>query len=130
MAAAVIPALEAVAPEIISLITGLVHKAAPAAEQQYGPKTGPVKFADVFGQVITALQNAAKAGQIDKALPSDQTVQLIIQSVVSSMNLSGMLTGAPASTMTNKTTATGFSLGVGSQNVILSAGQTLTVTVK
>lgn len=93
-AAAIIPAVTAIAPSLIDLITGLVHKGAPVAEQQLGPKTGPVKFARVFGEVMAYLQNAAAAGQIDKTLPSDQTVQTIIQAVVTSMNLSGMLTGA------------------------------------
>jgi hypothetical protein len=95
--AAFIPIIASVAPSIISLIAGLVHKNAPIAEATHGPGTGPVKFADVFTAVITALQSAAAAGQIDKTLPSDDSIKAIIQAVVSSMQLSGLL-GATAST--------------------------------
>ncbi len=98
MAAALVPLITTVAPSIISLIAGLVHKSAPAAETQFGPSTGPVKFATVFGDVMTGLQNAAAANQIDKTLPPDQTVQVIIQSIVTSMKLQGMLTGMPTTT--------------------------------
>lgn len=118
MAGAIIPLVTAIAPEIINLITGLVHGAAPVAEQKFGPGTGPVKFADVFGQVIMALQSAATAGQIPKELPSDQTIQTVIQAVVSSMNLAGQLTGVP------------FKPAPVAQNITLKAGQTLTVTVQ
>jgi len=115
MAGAIIPLVTAIAPEIINLIAGLVHKAAPAAEATYGPSTGPVKFATVFASVVTALQSAAAAGQIPKELPSDPTIQTVIQAVVSSMNLTGLLTEAPAATAQP-------------QVVTLKAGQSLTVT--
>lgn len=118
MAAAIVPIVEAIAPSLISLIAGLVHKSAPAAEQQFGSGTGPVKFAAVFGDVITALQSAAKAGQIDKQLPSDQTIQVIIQAVVSSMNLQGQISGAPASA------------SMPQQTIQLSSGQSITIAVK
>ena len=104
MATALIPLIAAIAPEIINLITALVHKAAPAAEQTLGSGTGPVKFAQVFGDVMTALQNAAAAGQIPKALPSDDIVKVVIQAAVNSMQLSGLLgasdpTAVPAATV-------------------------------
>ena len=89
--AAVLPTIEAVAPSIITLITALVHKAAPAAEIALGPSTGPVKFAQVFGDVVTSLTSAANAGQIPLTLPSDPAIQVIIQAVVSSMKLAGLL---------------------------------------
>lgn len=91
MAGALIPLVATVAPPLINLIAGLVHKAAPIAEQKHGPGTGPVKFSDVFNSVIVSLQNAALAGQIDKTLPPDDVIKTIIQAVVSSMQLSGVL---------------------------------------
>lgn len=91
MAAAIIPLIAGIAPPIINLIAGLVNKHAPAAETQFGPGTGPIKFADVFSNVINALQKSASAGTIDKTLPPDDTIKLIIQSIVSSLNISGQL---------------------------------------
>ena len=116
MAAAAIPIIEAIAPTLINLIASLVHKAAPAAETALGPGTGPVKFADVFASVMNSLNSAAMAGQIDKTLPNDNTVKIIIQAVVSSMNLSGLLSGTAAS--------------ASAQSIALSAGQSVTITVK
>src|SRR4051812_39662100 len=94
MAALAVPLIASLAPTIIDLITSLVHKSAPTQEA-LGPKTGPLKFANVFGDVITSLTKAATAGQIDKALPPDDTIKLIIQSVVTSMKLSGQLQDQP-----------------------------------
>ena len=91
MASLAVPLITAIAPEIITLIAGLVHKQAPVAEAANGPSTGPVKFADVFGAVITALTSAAAAGQIPKQLPSNDIVKVVIQAVVSSMKLGGLL---------------------------------------
>jgi hypothetical protein len=96
MAAAIIPLIAGLAPSIINLITSLIHQNAPVAETTYGPGTGPVKFADVFASVIAALQKAAAAGAIDKALPSDEIIKAIIQAVVTSMQMSGQLGETPA----------------------------------
>jgi hypothetical protein len=95
MAAAIIPLIAGLAPSIINLITSLIHQNAPVAETTYGPGTGPVKFADVFASVIAALQKAAAAGTIDKTLPGDDIIKAIIQAVVTSMQMSGTLGGAP-----------------------------------
>lgn len=120
MAAAIIPLVAAIAPEIISLITGLVHKAAPAAEAAHGASTGPVKFADVFASVITSLTKAAEAGSIPKALPSDDAVKTVIQSVVSSLKQLGLL---DAAAVVAPATATA------TQTVTLRAGQSVTISV-
>lgn len=103
--AAFIPLAATLAPSIIDLITSLVHHKAPQVEQQLGGGTGPVKFGDVFSYVMASLNAAATAGQIDKQLPSDDLVKLIIQSVVTSMNKFGMLGGtAPIIPMPSPTT--------------------------
>lgn len=94
MAGVVVPLITALAPDIIKLIVGLVHKSAPVAEATNGPGTGAVKFAQVFQDVIMALQSAAAAGTIDKALPADETVKMIIQAVVTSMQAAGLLPGS------------------------------------
>ncbi len=91
MMAAFIPLAIQFGPSIIDLITGLVHKHAPVAEANNGPKTGPIKFTEVFTNVITALQQAAAAGTIGKDLPPDDLVKTIIQAVVTSMQISGTL---------------------------------------
>lgn len=91
MAAIAIPLITTLAPSIIQLIAGLVHKEAPAAEARYGAGTGPVKFSDVFSAVIQQLQAAATTGAIPKELPSDEAIKMVIQAVVSSMNLQGQL---------------------------------------
>lgn len=108
--AAAAPIAQAVLPEIISLIAGLVHKAAPAAEAANGPATGPVKFADVFVQVMGNLVKAHAAGQI-ATLPDDPTVKIIIQTVVTSMKLLGALSPAAPD-----------------QSIAIKAGQTITIT--
>lgn len=96
MAAALIPLIAGLAPSIINLIASLVHQHAPQAEMANGPGTGPVKFADVFAAVIDALQKAAASGAIDKTLPPDEQIKMIIQAVVNSMQLSGVLGGGAA----------------------------------
>lgn len=111
MAAAIVPLIAGIAPSIISLITSLVHKHAPVAEAKLGSGTGPVKFADVFSSVLQALQQAAGAGAIDKTLPADDLIKLVIQAVVGSLKLQGGLDITPVS----------------GQSVALHAGQTLTV---
>ncbi len=117
MAAALIPLIASLAPSVINLITGLVHKTAPIVEATNGPATGPVKFASVFETVIGALQSAAAAGQIDKQLPPDDLIKLVIQSVVSSLKLSGQLGSDTVQPLAS------------SQSLVLKAGQTLTLTI-
>jgi hypothetical protein len=156
MAAAAIglalPAIEALAPSIINLITGLVHKAAPAAEAANGPSTGPVKFGQVFTDVVAALNSAAAAGQIAKTLPSDPAIQIIIQAVVTSMQLNGQLASPAATPAANPSVSVSPGSGVtisssglipgygvtinGSSSipsplspVVLKAGQSITITV-
>jgi hypothetical protein len=94
MAAALIPLLAGLAPEIVNLIVGLVHPKAIAAEQ-LGPATGLVKFADVFVSVMSDLVKAHAAGTI-AVLPDEATVKVIIQAAVTSMQLSGLLGGSIA----------------------------------
>ncbi len=119
MAAAIIPLAlslaETFGPKIADLIAGLTHKHAPAVEAVSGPSTGPVKLADLFSLVIGDLSRAAVAGTIPKALPSDDIVRVVIQSVVSSMKLSGQLDAAAAPSTPG--------------TVTLRAGQSLTITV-
>ena len=115
MAAALIPLIAGLAPEIINLIVGLVHPKAIAAEQNNGPLTGPVKFADVFVAVMQDLANAHAAGRIS-GLPDDATVKVIIQAVVTSMQLSGYLGGAISAPAPS------------AQSVVLKAGQSVLVT--
>lgn len=118
MAAAAIPLIAAFAPQIISLIAGLVHKRAPIAEATHGPATGPVKFTDVLSDVMLKLQAAAGAGQIPKQLPGDDLIKLVIQSVVTSMKLEGLLgeNNIPAVTDSNA--------------IVLAPGQSITISVK
>jgi hypothetical protein len=121
VAAALLPLLTPLLPtitnDIIGLITGLVHKSAPVAEANNGPATGPVKFAEVFVSAMSDLVKAHAANQI-VMLPDEATVKLVIQSVVSSLKLSGQLSGAgvgvPAATP---------------QSVVLTAGQSIVVSV-
>ncbi len=125
MAATVLPLIASLAPDIIGLITSLVHKSAPQAEQQLGAGTGPVKFAQVFGDVMTALQQAAAAGSIDKTLPSDDEVKLVIQSVVASMKGLGLLDSAMAASILQPAAPTGSA----TKTVTLHSGDTLTIAV-
>ncbi len=114
MAAALIPLALSLAPEIINLIASLVHQHAPVAEQQGSTGTGPVKFADVFVDVMKDLTSAHAQGQI-AILPDDGTVKTIIQAVVTSMKLSGLLDGSA-------------SAATAAIPLTLKAGQTLTIT--
>lgn len=100
MAGVAVPIIEAVAPSVISLIAGLVHKQAPIEQANNGPSTGPVKFANVFNAVVAALENAVSAGQLDKtAVPSTDTVKLIIQVIITALKLpGGVLSDVPAPT--------------------------------
>ena len=116
MAAALIPLIAGLAPEIINLIVGLVHPAATKAEDA-GTLTGPVKFADVFVSVMGDLAKAKAAGTISE-IPADPTVKTIIQAVVTSMQLSGVLGSGNPSPVTTPT----------SQSIVLKAGQSLLVT--
>lgn len=107
---------------IAGLIASLVHPAAKAAEAQIGSGGGPVKLSQVFEAVIGWLQKAAAVGTIPKELPSDDTIKMIIQAVVSSMKISGLLGDAPTTVPTNAP--------VGSPDgIILKAGQSVTITV-
>jgi hypothetical protein len=121
VAAAFIPLATTLAPALINLIASLAHSKAPVIEQQYGSGTGPVKFGALFGDVVMALQKAAAAGQIDKVLPNDDTIKLVIQAVVTAMQLSGVLATAPAVQAVADTSG---------QSIVLSAGQSVTITVK
>ncbi len=120
MAAAVVNALVPLAPGIFDLIAGLVHRKAPEAQAALGAGTGPVKFADVFTGVMNDLAKAHAAGQLPGPIPDDATVKLIIQAIVSSMNLLGLLDGIPA-----VLTAPASS----SQAIMIKPGQILTITV-
>ena len=119
MAAALIPILAPIGMELINLIVGLVHQRAPVAEQQLGAGTGAAKFGQVFGDVIAALNKAAVAGQINKALPPDETIQVIIQAALAGMKLSGLLSGDPFP---------GAAGPLSSQAISLKPGQSLLVT--
>jgi hypothetical protein len=121
LAAALIPLLTPLIPaitnDIIALITGLVHKSAPIAEANSGPSTGPVKFADVFVSTMSDLVKAHAAKQI-ALLPDEATVKLIIQSVVSSLKLSGQLAVAALTAP-----------AMAPQSLALVAGQSIVITV-
>lgn len=135
MAAAIVPLAVQFLPGIIDLIAGLVHKKAPQVEGALGAGTGPVKFASVFEYVMSALTQAATAGQIPKELPSDDIVKTVIQSVVSSLKLQGLLTQegiaavapvvpqvvAPVATMPRM---------AGPGVITLASGQSVTIMVK
>src|SRR5436189_6402300 len=91
MAGAAISLIGALAPDLINLVVGLVHKKAPLAEATHGPNTGPIKFADVFSMVMGELAKAHAVGTISM-LPDDASVKTVIQAVVASMKMSGLLT--------------------------------------
>lgn len=120
--AAVLPLVASLAPDIINLIVSLVHKSAPAAEAQLGAGTGPVKFTQVFSDVMTALQSAAAAGQIPQALPTDDLIKLVIQSAVSSMKKLGLLDSSAAQLAPASAIAAPRTLA-------LHAGDALSITV-
>src|ERR1700757_3203287 len=139
MAAAFIPLIASIAPSIISLITGLVHKSAPKAEAANGPATGPVNFAQVFQDVILALQQAANSGVIDKILPNDDLIKAIIQAVVTSMQMSGTLPAGSTATppaipatpvVPPSSVLTPASSVLTPQTVWLTSGQSLIIGVK
>ncbi len=130
MAAALVPLIAGLAPTVINLITALVHKQAPVAEVTHGPGTGPVKFADVFGAVMTALQKAAAAGSISSTLPSDDIVKVVIQAVVSSMQLMGALGSSAVIPDTTAAVLAVTPTPSGQPTISLKAGQTLLVTVQ
>jgi len=112
------PLLVTELPKLVDLIVGLVHQKAPAAEAALGSGTGPVKFADVFAGVMNDLARAHAAGQLE-TIPDDTTAKLIIQSIVTSMKVSGWLTGSPSPLVP----------GVAAP-LVLTAGQSLTISVK
>jgi hypothetical protein len=120
MAAALVPLALSLAPEIINLITGLVHKHATVAQVAKVPNTGPVAFADVLSAVGDDLSRAHAAGQITGPIPEDAIVKVIIQAVVTSMKMSGLL-GTPA--------LPGISTTPGSQSLVLKLGDTLSIKV-
>jgi hypothetical protein len=120
MAAALVPLIAGLAPDIINLIVGLVHPKAIAAQQANGPLTGPVKFADVFVSVMQSLTSAHVAGTIS-VLPDDATVKTIIQSVVTSMQLSGVLGAAVP-------TALAPGAPAATQSITLQPGQSILIT--
>ena len=122
--AAFVPLIGALAPDIINLITSLVHSHAAKAEAQLGSGTGPAKFGQVFTAVMQDLQNAAATGLISKQLPPDDVVQTIIQSTVTSMKLSGLLSPiAPVAKTASPPTSSNLS-------VSLASGQSLTISAK
>jgi hypothetical protein len=89
-AAAVFPIIAGLLPDIVSLIAGLVHPKAIAAEAAHGPLSGPVKFADVFASTMKDLIAAHAAGTIP-LLPDEPMVKIVIQAVVTTMKLGGLL---------------------------------------
>jgi hypothetical protein len=123
MAAALIPLIAGLAPEIINLIVSLVHPKAIAAEQ-LGTGTGPVKFANVFVAVMQDLAKAHAAGTIS-VLPDDATVKTIIQSVVVSMQLSGFLGGTAPTPVTDVAATPSTPL----RAVSILPGQSITISV-
>ena len=130
MAAAIVPLITTIAPEIINLIAALTNKAAPIAEATHGAATGPVKFTDVFNSVVTSLTNAAVAGQIPKTVPSDDIVKVIIQAVVSCMQLNGLLgTGAISGLPGTTTSVTATTSALAQQFLNLKSGQSVVISV-
>ncbi len=120
MAAAIVPLIAQLAPEIVSLVVGLIHGHAPVAEAARGSGTGPAKFADVFVAVMKDLASAHAVGSIP-VLPDDPTVKLIIQSVVNSMQLMGGL-GAAAK-------ASPAPVAASVKSLTLAPGQAITISV-
>jgi hypothetical protein len=135
MAAAIIPLIAGLAPSIIQLIVGLVHKHAPAAQAASPqPGTGPVRFADVLTAVAQALQQAASAGQIPQAgIPPDATLATLIETIVQSMKQPG----GPLDTSGGASIAQigGAPLNIGGSSVLpngsisLKPGQSITIQV-
>jgi len=115
MAAAIlVPLIEGLGPPLINFLTGLIHKKALEAEQTHGPKSGPLKFADVFVGVMNDVAKAKAAGTIS-VMPDDNLVKIIIQAVTTSMMISGTLNGDnnPAPAVTVDSTSKQFVLKPG-----------------
>jgi hypothetical protein len=135
MAGAIVPIIGALAPSIINLIAGLVHQKAPVQQAALGSGTGAVKFANLFLDVMNDLTKAHAAGQID-TIPDDATAKTVIQSVISSMKLLGLLdssalpdapTIAPVAVAAKPAATT--KAAPGSQSFALANGQVLTFSV-
>lgn len=118
------PLLPTITNDLITLITGLIHKQAPIAQAANPvPGTGPLRFADVFASVMRSVVTAHAAGQIAGTLPDEGIVKVIIQAVVTSMKLPGNLldmTGVTPIAVAADTV----------QSVVLKAGQSVTITVQ
>lgn len=121
MAGALVPLIATLAPGLINLVVGLVHKHAPVAEATGGPGTGISKFTDVFIGVMKDLTDSKVQGII-AALPDPEIVKLVIQSTVNSMKLSGVLGAAQPSSPDPGLLAP-------SQSMTIRAGQSVTITV-
>jgi FtsP/CotA-like multicopper oxidase with cupredoxin domain len=122
MAAIAIPLIAEFAPKLIDLIASLVHRSAPAAEAKYGPKSGPVKFAEVFATVMADLQKAIASGSIGKELPGEEAIKAIIQSAVATLDLTGSLNGGALVVSASPSTTPGPA-------ITLQPGQTITITI-
>jgi hypothetical protein len=120
VAAVAIPLIAGLLPDIVSLIAGLVHPKAIAAEAAHGPISGPVKFADVFTGTMKDLIAAHAAGTI-AVLPDEAIVKVIIQAVVTTMKLGGLLENIPPEPGKPMTAQQQISLKAG-QSVLISVG--------
>jgi hypothetical protein len=131
MAAALIPLIapifESLAPQVIALITALVHKHAAAAQAQLGVGTGPVKLAQVLTAVNSDLSDAAKAGTIPPVTATGSVAQ-VVQSVVGSMKLSGLLGASAASPAVAAKTVSAANATTGSLVVNMKPGETITIS--
>lgn len=114
MAAALIPIVASALPDIVSFIASLIHPKVKAAEAM-GPGTGPLKFADVLTATLAELVRAHASGVIT-TVPDNDTVKVILQSVYTSLKLSGDLA------------ATAAAAAPGAQSITLKAGQSVVVT--
>jgi hypothetical protein len=123
MATIAIPLIAEFAPKLIDLIASLVHRSAPAAEAKYGPKSGPVKFAEVFSVVMAELQQAIASGSIGKELPGEDAIKAIIQSAVATLDLTGSLNGSSALVVSASPSTTP------GPAITLQPGQTITITI-
>jgi hypothetical protein len=126
MATAIVPLILGIAPQIISLIVGLVHHQAPVAEAQMGAGTGAVKFADVFLYVMDGLTKAHAAGTLGGDLPAPDLVKVLVQTLVTSLKGLGLLTADAAGNIA--VVAAPAPSGV--QPGALSSGQSLIISVK
>lgn len=119
MAAVAIPLIAGILPDVINLISALVHKHAPTAEQAGTTGTGAVKFADVFTAIMKDLVAAHAAGTIP-TLPDDATVKIIQQAVVNSLKLLGAL---------STPTPDPVPAGASSQVITVKSGDAITIRV-